>query len=430
MHVIVLADFAIADGGAPKVAIESARALAEQGVAITYIHAVGDRLDPLLDHPGIAAIGLGLADVWSQPIHRAAVNGVWSRAAGIKLRAALTRIARPDSIVHLHQWTKALSPAAFSAIRASGLPLAVTMHDYFLACPVGVFYRFDTHEPCALKPLSAACLTSRCDPRSRAHKAIRVARLLAQNRAIRNWPFDVVHVSDRGARTIAPHLPATVRQHRIDNPVRIAKGPPAEIVESSRMLYLGRFTIEKGAVIAAEAAKRAGVPALFVGEGPAEAAIRAANPRAEIRGWVKPAGIADLIRCEARVLVAPSRWPETGPLTVYEAMAVGVPVIGSDMSGAAEKIRLGETGLIVSPDVAALSAALQTVWPLEAARGMGAEAYRQYWRKPPTPARHGAELAALYQTILSHRAVDSSLATPQNENVTVLPRQTMTKPAA
>lgn len=407
MHIIVLADFAIADGGAPKVAIESARALAEAGMAVSYIHAVGDSGDPLLDHPGIRRIGLGLADVWSQPIHKAAVNGVWNRAAADALTRALKDEARTNSIVHLHQWTKAFSPAAFAAVRTSGLPLVATMHDYFLACPTGVFYRFDTHQPCTLKPLSGGCLFAACDPRTSAHKAIRVARLMAQNNAIAGWRFDVVHVSNRGATTIAPFLPTAVRQHRIDNPVTIAQGPPAQISASGRMLYLGRFTAEKGAVLAAEAARAAGMPALFVGEGPAEAAIRAANPDAEVRGWVKPGEVADLVRREARVLVAPSQWPETGPLTIYEAMAVGVPVIGSDMSGAAERIKPLETGLIVRPEAGALAAALRSLAPVETARRMGAAAYAAYWANPPTPQNHASALIRLYAGLMGssvHRA--------------------------
>ncbi len=401
MHVVILADFAIADGGAPKVAIESARAIAETGTPVAYIHAVGDQGDPLLDHANITRLSLGLTDVWSQPIHKAALNGIWNRAATSALKSTLARVIQPDSVIHLHQWTKALSPAVFAAIRATGRPFAVTMHDYFIACPTGVFYRFDTHQGCTLKPLSFSCLTARCDPRSTAHKVIRVARLVAQNRALSGAKFDVIHVSDRGAATVAPYLPAGARQHRIDNPVSIDKGPAAEINEQGRMLYLGRFTAEKGAVIAAEAAKAAGIPALFVGEGPAEAAIRAANPEAEIRGWVKPAEVANLIRSEARVLVAPSQWPETGPLTIYEAMAVGVPVIGSDMSGAAEKIRNGETGLIAAPTSATFAAALKQLASLEIAKKFGAAAYASYWAAPPTPARHAEAVLVLYGEMLT-----------------------------
>ena len=48
------------------------------------------------------------------------------------------------------------------------------------------------------------------------------------------------------------------------------------------------------------------------------------------------------------MLAVPSQWQETGPLVVFEAQALGVPVLGSDLGGIAElitpgkKVRLGE----------------------------------------------------------------------------------------
>lgn len=409
MHTIILADFAIADGGAPKVAIDSARALADLGIPVHFVHAVGDIGDPLLDHPNIVRKSLGLADVWSQPVHKAALAGIWNRVARKRLTETLAGIVRSDSVLHLHQWTKALSPSVFAVLGACGRPFAVTMHDYFIACPTGVFYRFDLHQPCALKPLSGRCIAARCDPRSPAHKAIRIARLIGQNRILRNAEYEVVHVSDRGAATVAPHLPGKPRQHRIDNPVMIAKRAPARPESNRKALYLGRFTVEKGALLVAQAARRAGIPALFVGEGGAEADIRAANPDAEVRGWVKPSEVAELISREARVLVAPSQWPETGPLTVYEAMALGVPVIGSTMSGAGEKIVDGHSGLIVAPNVADLAGALGTMSRAGVAESMGAAAYDTYWKAAPTPENHAAALYALYHDMLERAGTKDGL---------------------
>src|SRR5215207_10114449 len=61
MRVVVIADFADAGGGAQRVALESARALAEAGVAVTYVHAVGESGTAALGHPFIEDIGFGPA---------------------------------------------------------------------------------------------------------------------------------------------------------------------------------------------------------------------------------------------------------------------------------------------------------------------------------------------------------------------------------
>jgi len=62
------------------------------------------------------------------------------------------------------------------------------------------------------------------------------------------------------------------------------------------------------------------------------------------------------------LLVVPSTWWENSPLTVLEALAAGVPVVGSRTGGLPELIEDGRTGLLVTPgDAAALRTALEDV---------------------------------------------------------------------
>jgi len=49
----------------------------------------------------------------------------------------------------------------------------------------------------------------------------------------------------------------------------------------------------------------------------------------------------------ASAVLIPSQWMETGPLTVLEAQAAGVPVLGSDLGGIAELVRDGVDGWLV-----------------------------------------------------------------------------------
>ncbi|RZK87824.1 MAG: glycosyl transferase family 1, partial [Methylobacterium sp.] len=143
MQIVVLAEFAVASGGAEKVAVESARGLAEAGLDVTYIQAIDGPVDALLAHPRIRRIGLGNTDIWQRPAHRAALTGLWDAEAAARLGAALDALpVRPD-LIHLHQWTRSLSPSVFPALFARDLPVVTTLHDYFLACPNGVYYRCD-----------------------------------------------------------------------------------------------------------------------------------------------------------------------------------------------------------------------------------------------------------------------------------------------
>jgi glycosyltransferase involved in cell wall biosynthesis len=47
--------------------------------------------------------------------------------------------------------------------------------------------------------------------------------------------------------------------------------------------------------------------------------------------------------------LVPSIWLETGPLAVYEAMAAGIPIVGSRLGGIAERVRDNVDGLLFPP---------------------------------------------------------------------------------
>jgi glycosyltransferase involved in cell wall biosynthesis len=262
-----------------------------------------------------------------------------------------------------------------------------------------VYYRFDRQEPCTKIPLSAGCLTTRCDPRSSAHKAVRVLRTAATAGVLAGRSFDVVHVSDRGYETLAPLLPKGAHHHRLDNPVQARKTAPAEIGSDAKFAYIGRLTPEKGAVMAAQAARLAGVPILFIGEGLAEGDIRVANPDAILLGWRSSDDVATLLRREVKAVVAPSLWYETGPLTVYEAAAAGVAAIASRRCGAAERVDANR-GRVVEPGAPQLAGAMREISDLSVARRLGRNAYEAYWSDPPDAASHAKRLIALYGAII------------------------------
>ena len=404
-RVVVIADFGLSKGGAENVAIDSARALAESGLDVSFIFAVGTLADDRLSHPRIKATGLGFPDLWAMPRLIGAQAGIWHREAARRLAGELARLPIDGTVVHLHQWTRSFSPAIFKGLVSTRRPLAVTMHGYYIACPTGILYRYDTQQVCDLKPGSLACTFANCDPLSPFHKAIRVARTWATHHALAGAAFDAIHVSDRGQASLGPYLPADVRQHRIDNPVRVVSGPPAEIAEGSAFAFIGRMTPEKGAERMAAAAKAAGVPALFVGEGPSEAAIRRINPDARLLGWRSSAEVMALLRREIRCVVAPSLWPETGPLTVYEALAAGVPVIASNRAGASEKVTHGETGFVCEPTVDGMAAAMRQLACRDTARHMGRTGYERYWLRPLSAQAHAAALVRVYRRMLAERPV-------------------------
>lgn len=410
LHILILADHAVPEGGAPQVAIASARALAARGHRVSFIHAVGgEGAFPALDGiENLTRIGLGGQDIWDKPFLAAARDGIWNREAANRLARVIAEQAGPETLVHVHQWTKSFSPSAFAAIRQSGLPLALSLHDYFIACPTGLKFRFDRAEPCDLAPMSAACMLAPCDPRSMAHKAIRLARTHAAARALGGTDVGAIqvtaiHVSEVGRRVIGAALPSGWRQVVIENPIDIAPAAAPRERPGTTIAYCGRLTAEKGVRLIARATKALNLPALFIGDGPMRAEILAENPAAEITGWLPREAVRARLAAEARALVAPSLWPETGPMVVAEAQALGIPVIVSARAGASGRVRDGIDGLVIAPDDAALIAALARLASVEAATAMGAAAWAAFSAAPPSPDAHAARLEGVYRAALAGR---------------------------
>ena len=90
---------------------------------------------------------------------------------------------------------------------------------------------------------------------------------------------------------------------------------------------------------------------IFAGDGPLLESVKAHVNRlglyefVEFAGIIEPSAIKDLLK-EADVFVLSSEW-EGLPRSVIEAMASGLPVVGTDVNGTNELVIHGETGLLV-----------------------------------------------------------------------------------
>ncbi|MDQ4005034.1 MAG: glycosyltransferase family 4 protein, partial [Actinomycetota bacterium] len=92
-----------------------------------------------------------------------------------------------------------------------------------------------------------------------------------------------------------------------------------------------------------------------------EDAAAGAGGAVELAGVLSPDALAERYG-SARVLLTASRY-EGWPISVGEAMASGVPVVGYDVPGMRELIRHGGEGLLVPPgDIPALADELRRVW--------------------------------------------------------------------
>jgi glycosyltransferase involved in cell wall biosynthesis len=198
-----------------------------------------------------------------------------------------------------------------------------------------------------------APLTDRCIAVSSATVEFAVARQGFRREGIDVWPNPV----DLSA--FRPPMPAQRAAVRADLDV-----PPDAVL----VVCLGRLDYVKGVDILAEAwpsvARQApDARLLIVGDGPLRETVRGALETARALDSARLLGyrgdVAAILGA-ADLLVMPSR-SEGSPLAALEALATGIPVVGSRVGGMPELIDDGENGLLVEPDAAALAGALTTV---------------------------------------------------------------------
>ena len=198
----------------------------------------------------------------------------------------------------------------------------------------------------------------------------RLAQRWLYRRVLHATPFIAVapHVAaslerlgiERGRITMIPN---GVDVHSIRERGRTAQSRGADLVIG----VLGRLDPARGQDIFVEAVRRASAPhARFIVGGPPgpfhehEAALR----RAAAECGVKiedpgPTGVEFLASLD--IVVIPSRY-EGSPLTLFEAMALGKPIIASRIPGIAEVLEPSTAGVLVPPDDAqALARAITTL---------------------------------------------------------------------
>src|SRR6185437_16750841 len=128
--VVVLNDFCYVQGGASKVAIAEAIALAEAGVDVTFLGAVGPPAADLRAAP-LAVECLEQPELLDAARHPGVlVQGLWNGAAAGRAAAIFARLPPDRTIVHLHGYTKALTTSPVRAAERAGLPIVCTLHDF------------------------------------------------------------------------------------------------------------------------------------------------------------------------------------------------------------------------------------------------------------------------------------------------------------
>lgn len=294
----------------------------------------------------------------------------------------LFRRLRPR-VVHTHNLA-ALSPTIWLSARLAGARVVHTHQDLWLHCEMATMTDREG------RPCNESLLTCYgC-------RALRPAKKL-QIKAVSTEIFASNWLRKRLRRegVLVPNFST-----------RFADAPPSAPVARTTVAFVGALTAHKlGSLFEGfelAAASSAPMELVIAGTGPLSAAISEeadSNPRVAYLGLVDDDGRDRLLQ-RASVLVIPSTWPETSPLVYFEALAAGLPVIGSDIGGITELERFGNLVLVPPRDAEALAAALLGLFTDHAALDrLRAEALRH--RDAASPERFVADVNRVIATFTS-----------------------------
>lgn len=293
-------------------------------------------------------------------------------------------------VVHAHNLHPAFGWRALAAAREAGARTVLHLHNYRLVCAVGTCFTDGAectrcHGRDTLPGLLRNCRGDRSEA------AVYAAGLALQQRrlvaAVDAFVVPSRHALDRLAQLGAPlGGRATVIAH----PQR-AFAASGSAAAGGYALVAGRLAREKGVDVAIEACTQAGVPLVVAGDGPDEERLRAMAAGRDVRfeGRVGSERLAELRR-GAGVAVVPSRYAEIFGLSAAEAMAAGVPTVGSRVGSLQEL--LADEDLVAPGDSDALAELIR------ARRGDAAAGQRALdrVRELTDPGRVAAQLAEVY----------------------------------
>lgn len=314
--------------------------------------------------------------------------GMYSLQGVRRLRKALIE-EKPD-VVNVHNLYPFISPAALFECRKRGVPVVMTVHNFRLMCPTGLFMR--EGQPCELclkRGNEWSCLRHNCE-----QSAFRTVGFAARNAvarmtgAFRKCVTRFVCITEFQRRKLIEAGFEGERIAVIPNSIEVnADGMDCFVPRNDGrgsydggeyVAYLGRISHEKGYDLLCEVARRhPEMEFRFAGD-LREEAVMPNLPNIQLMGYLKGEALEQFLD-NCRFLVMASRWYEGFPIVLLDAALHGKPSIGPDHGGFTEIIGKGEeaTGLLFEPgDVDDLERQVTTLWNApELCRELGNKAY-------------------------------------------------------
>ncbi len=254
---------------------------------------------------------------------------------------------KPD-VVHLNNVHTQLSPVVAQLAHEKGIKVVWTLHDYKLLCP-----RYD-----CLRNGTVICELCFKDKKNvlkySCMKNSKLASLLAYFEA-KKWNRDNLEKYTDTFICPSEFMKQKMQEGNfqlqkltvLHNFIDIKKVQKNNYPKSDYYCYVGRLSHEKGIKTLLEAAKNLPYKLKLIGTGPLSESLQSeyTSSNIEFSGHKNWEELKEILS-NSCFLVIPSEWYENNPLSVIEALCLGIPVLGANIGGIPELIDSGKNGIL------------------------------------------------------------------------------------
>lgn len=310
-------------------------------------------------------------------------QGIYS-PSGIRGMREAIREKNPD-VINIHNLYPFISPAALSECHKAKIPVVMTVHNYRLICPTGLFMRNGAPcEKCLQRGDEWSCIRHNCEgafPRSIGY-ALRGA-YARWNKIFYQYVDRMVCLTDFQRQKLIDAGFDAAKIRVIPNTIDM---PDAVIpTVGEYVAYCGRLSYEKGVdLLFAVATRHPEIRFKFAGEIRDHEMIPKNLPNnCELVGHLTQEQLGKFYR-KAAFIVIPSRCYEGFPMAIPEAARYGKCVIGPDHGAFSNIIGQGLEAvgrLFESGNISALEQQIISLWQNpNLAKDLGMASYHKAYR--------------------------------------------------
>ena len=347
MKILMVNKFHYLKGGSEKYYFELAELLKEKGHEVAFFSMENNKNIKT----GYKEYFVPQVDLNSNNKFKA-LDIIYSKENKKKMKEVLEDF-KPD-IVHLNNFQRQLSASIVEAIKEKGIPIVFTAHDIEAICPNKTMLDAENNicEKC-LDGKYINCVKKNCIKNSRLKSILgAVETRYYRNKKIYKEKIDYIITPSEFYRR--KFIEDGINPQKIQAIHNFIDTENFDFIteDEGYALYFGRISIEKGVINLINAFENTKQGNLYIaGEGPEKQRLeqlikeKKLENRVKMLGFLNKEQVLEAIR-KCRFTVLPSIWRDNCPYSVLETMAIGKPVIGSNMGGIPELVKHEETGLV------------------------------------------------------------------------------------